>query len=253
MLDSSTMTFVPFKDNRTKKDPRFVGMSGRLLLGTDANGNKYLVKHTYAHNAANEYTACWLAEKMGIFAPKAYLLTKARRFASKYAVAIEFFDSLQNFSKDDVPNKSDLIDQFALCALIDTGDTVQLGRVGDRIISYDFSEGFIISDLRMRQIINVLSLSSEIGMGFLKENLWTFDDHVRLQSFNLPGLAKEFHIDADEFQHGMIKTAKRVETISDDDLKSLTDELSEMYPMEIAVFYEMCIRSMQDHMRNFAE
>ena len=253
MIDSSTMTFVPFKDNRAKKDPRFVGMSGRLLLGTDTNGKKYLVKHTYAHNPANEFTACWLAEKIGIFAPKAYLLTKARRFASKYAVAIEFFDSLQNFSKDDVPNKSDLIDQFALCALIDTGDTVQLGRVGDRIISYDFSEGFIISDFRMRQIIDVLPLGSGIGMSFLKENLQTFDDHVSLQSFKFPGLAKEFHLDADELRHGMIKTAKRVETISDEDLNLLTDELSEMYPMEIAVFYEMCIRSMQDHMRNFAE
>ena len=102
MLDSSTMTFAPFKDNRAKKDPRFVGMSGRLLLGTDASGKKYLIKHTYAHNAANEYTACWLAEKMGIIAPKAYLLTKARCFASRYAVAIEYFDSLQYFSKDDM-------------------------------------------------------------------------------------------------------------------------------------------------------
>ena len=94
MLDSLTITIAPFKDNRTKRDPKFVGMSGKLLLGTDANGKKYLIKHTYAHNAANEFTACWLAEKMGIFAPKAYLLTNDRRFASPYAVAIEFFDSL---------------------------------------------------------------------------------------------------------------------------------------------------------------
>ena len=49
----------------------------------------------------------------------------------------------------------------------------------------------------------------------------------------------------------MIRTAKRVAAISDQDLDALTDELSEMYPMDIAVFYEMCIRAMQKHMKDF--
>lgn len=251
MLDSLTITIAPFKDNRTKRDPKFVGMSGKLLLGTDTNGKKYLIKHTYAHNAANEFTACWLAEKMGIFAPKAYLLTNDRRFASPYAVAIEFFDSLENFSKDDVPNKDGLVDQFALCALIDTGDTVQLGRVGDRIISYDFSEGFCISDFRMKYIMRMLKYDADAGMSCVRESFQTFINHVSLQDFDVPGLAETYGLDTTEFREGMIRTAKRVAAISDQDLDALTDELSEMYPMDIAVFYEMCIRAMQKHMKEF--
>ena len=49
----------------------------------------------------------------------------------------------------------------------------------------------------------------------------------------------------------MIEAAKGVIGIPDEDLNRLSDELSEMYPMEIAVDYEMCIRRMQERMAAF--
>ena len=92
MLDSSAFTYESFIDNRIKSRPGFtVGTSGQLLLATHKDdGKKYLVKHTYPHNAANEYVECWLAEKLDTPAPRAYLLSPNKVFKSKYAVAIQY-------------------------------------------------------------------------------------------------------------------------------------------------------------------
>ena len=105
MFDSSEFSYEPYKDNRVVHRPGFtVGRSGRLLLAThQRTGKKYLVKHTYPHNAANEYVACWLAERMGASAPKAYLLTPNDAFETKYAVAIEYVDGFRRF--DSVPEE----------------------------------------------------------------------------------------------------------------------------------------------------
>lgn len=66
MLDSFEFKYEPYKDGRVVNRPSFtVGMSGPLLMATHkATGKKYIVKHTCPHNVANEYVACWLAERM---------------------------------------------------------------------------------------------------------------------------------------------------------------------------------------------
>ena len=59
MLDSSAFVFSAYQDNRQKQKIGFAfGTSGPLLIATHkSTGTKYIVKHTYAHNAANEYVA----------------------------------------------------------------------------------------------------------------------------------------------------------------------------------------------------
>ena len=65
MLDSNRLSYIAYKDPRAESVKDFKeGSSGSLLLGTDKEtGRKYLVKHTYAHNAANEFVCCTLANK----------------------------------------------------------------------------------------------------------------------------------------------------------------------------------------------
>lgn len=246
MLDSSKLKYSPFTDNRTKKDRHFVGGSGKLYLATDDNGRRYLVKHTYPHNAANEYTACWLAERLGVPAPKAWLLSPHRAFSSPFAVAIEFIDGLTPFLKDSIPNQDDLIGQFALSALIDTDDSTQLSQARDRIVSYDFSEAFNMVDMNL--LLKMLDFSKETGTQMMIRMLDSFTSHLSRLDFDYSSLAEEFHIDPGLLQSGMIETAKRVIDIPDEDLDQLSDELSDMYPMEIAVYYEMCIRKMRERM-----
>lgn len=248
MLDSSKLRISPYVDNRTKNDSSFVGSSGPLLIGTGKDGKKYIIKHTYPHNAANEFTACWLAEKLGVYAPKAFLLTKNKKFNSPYAVAIEYIEGFEFFAKDAVPNNADLISQFALNALIYTDDILQLNRVGNRVISYDFSESFCMTSPAMRSAIQMLALNEEKGVDQIAQILNSYRYHLSFQKFDIPGLAKEFYLDPEEMRLGMIATAKRVLEITEDDITELSDELCELYPVAIAVFYEECIHAMQQHM-----
>lgn len=245
MLDSSEFNYEPYKDGRVINRPGFtVGMSGPLLMATHkTTGQKFLVKHAYPHNAANEYTACWLAEKLGAPAPKAYLLTPNKSFATKYAVAIEYLDGLRGFKKEAVPEalKPDLIAQFALCLLLRLDDMIQLSRTDDHIYSYDFSEGFNIVDMRI-----ILNLEEDSMVDYLRSPLQRFRNYTQMEDFNIPGLAREFNLDPEEMRIGMISTVKHAETITDDALNELSDELMEMYPAAIAVYYEECIRIIRE-------
>lgn len=71
MIDSATLTYMPFTDRRKSQGSGFeAGQSGKLLVVTGASGKKYIIKHCHPHNAANEYVACWLAKRLGGSCPQ---------------------------------------------------------------------------------------------------------------------------------------------------------------------------------------
>lgn len=207
MIDSSEFEYESYRDNRVKNRPGFtVGMSGPLFMATHKTmGKKYIIKHTYPHNAANEYVACWLAERMGATAPKAYLLSPNRVFTTKYAVAIEYLDGLRNFKAENLSEelKGDLISQFALCLLLRLDDAIQLSSTHGHIYSYDFSEGFNIVDMRL-----ILGAQKEAMVDFLRRPLQQFKWFIEKEDFNIPGLAREFHLAPEEMRSGMIASVK---------------------------------------------
>ena len=68
----------------------------------------------------------------------------------------------------------------------------------------------------------ILRASEEAMVGFLRPPLQQFKRFTEKEDFNVPGLAREFHIAPEEMCCGMIATVKRVATITDEEL----DELS---------------------------
>lgn len=250
VLDSTLFTYQSYEDNRVKTKPGFsVGTSGHLLVASGKkDGDKYLVKHMYPHNAANEYVARWLAGKLGVPTPKAWLLTPNKAFYSKYAVAIEFIEGLTSFDKNDIPEelKEELIGQFAFNALIGSADIMQLSLAGGHIYSYDFSEAFyFINDM----VFTILRSKEDAGVEMMKQKLIAFRRYIELLSFDIPGLAREFHFDPDRQKAGMVAVAKKILNITEDEIRAMSDELMELYPAAIAVYYEECIRSIQDRIK----
>lgn len=81
---------------------------------------------------------------------------------------------------------------------------------------------------------------------YLRLPLQQYKHFIEKEDFNVPGLAHEFHLDPEEMRNGMIDAIKHTAAITDDNLDELSDELSEMYPMAIAVYYEECIRAIRD-------
>lgn len=164
-------------------------------------------------------------------------------FTTKYAVAIEYLDGLRNFKTENLSEemKRDLISQFALCLLLRLDDAIQLSCNDEHIYSYDFSEGFNIVDMRL-----ILRAQEEAMVDFLRRSLQQFKWFTEKEDFNIPGLAREFHLDPEEMRSGMIAAVKRTAAITDDDLDELSDELMEMYPTAVAVYYEECIRAIRE-------
>lgn len=92
----------------------------------------------------------------------------------------------------------------------------------------------------------VLKLGKDSKVNFLRSPLQQFNRFTEREDFNVPGLAREFNLDPKEMQSGMIVAIKRTATITYTELDTLSDELMEMYPMAIAVYYEECIRVIRD-------
>jgi hypothetical protein len=58
-------------------------------------------------------------------------------------------------------------------------------------------------------------------------------------------------MDPEHMKAGMITVAKKVLSITDDEIDTLADELSKMYPAGYAEYYENCIYAMQERMKMF--
>lgn len=249
MIDISTLSMKSFKDPRAVSNPGFEGNSGPLALAVNPDGKKFIVKYAYPHIAANEYTASWLARKLSVPTPPAHLLSPTQRYR-RYSVAIEFMN-LETFEKKSIPNADDLIAQFALNALIAQDDIIQLNRVGNRIISYDIAETFCVDNSTMQMMLFSCTKGEDCAVQQITARLRSFSRHLSLMNFDIPGLAAEFGLDADKQKAGMISVATRVLNITDDELFELENELQQVYPFEIALYYSQCIRIMQTHLKKF--
>ena len=249
MLDSSTLTFRPYQDNRVKTQPGFVeGLSGPLLLATDKTGRKFIVKYAHFHNAANELVASWLGYKIGAPAPHVWLLKPSEKFSQPYGVAIEFIEDLKPVDKDHLTEqmKKDIYAQFALNSLIDTDDTLQLSAAGGRVYSFDFSESFYVSDTMM---LHAFLFSEDAGIAWEQNKLSAFCGYQSRFSLDFTTFAKQLGLDPAEMNAGVLSVAKKVLEISEDEIRALSDGLCEMYPAGYTVYYEECIHAMQAKMK----
>lgn len=229
MLDSRKLRYSPFFDKRSEKQPFHHGSSGPLLLATSPLGKKYIIKHAYPHNAANEYVASWLATQIGVFAPRAELLTPNSHFCSNYAVAIEYFDNFTAPDNEAIVNcKPDLFALYALNALVEQEDIIQYCQSGKRIVPFDFSECFYLDYDIMPRLLKLSAAKDELFYYWSKNCLRLFEHRIATEKFCLPETAKELHIDSAEMATGMINVAKRVLKIKDSDIDDLTDELNDL-------------------------
>lgn len=250
MLDSSNLLFEDYLDARVKNRPGFtVGRSGVLKLAVEKEtGAKYIVKHTYPHNAANEYVAMWLADKMRLPAPSAFLLSPCEQLNSNYAVAIEYIEGMKGFDKANVPEQlhNELIGHFILNWMISTDDSLQLGCANNHIYSYDFSEGFCVTNNSM---LRSCMQGEDACVESLIRHMQEFKQHLSFIDFDIPELAREFHISPEKQKEVMISTAKRILDITEDEIAEMSDELDLMYPVGYDVYYEKCIEAMKEKMK----
>lgn len=246
MLDSKQFTFRPFADSRRAHTQGFeFGASGPLLIATNnRSGKKYLVKHTYSHNAVNEYAAGWLAGIIGALTPSIDFITPHKTFASKFAVAIEFIDGFSRISKDDLDDtmRKDLVKHYCLALFTARDDILQMSAVNGRVYSYDFSESFCNYDDNLIRMDNYIApLIHDMAVN----RLASFRRFLSISAFNAPGYVSEFGLNDSEFISDMRASTAKIASITDDDIFDLGDEIYQIYPKIIADYYVACAREMR--------
>ena len=60
-------------------------------------------------------------------------------------------------------------------------------------------------------------------------------------------MSTQLGLDRKEAHKIMVETAKRVLSITDDEITEMGEELEKVYPLPIAIYYEECVHAMQKH------
>lgn len=245
MLDSSALKFTHYSDTRIFSKPGVTaGSSGPLMLASDTTGKKYIVKYTYCHNVANEFTACWLADKIGAPAPKAYLLKPdSKKLPVLYGVAISYIDGLKPINKEYLTEqmKKDLCAQIVLNRLINNTDTTQLGESNGHIYSIDFSESFgVLTNFFLYSFVR----NDDSSIQYMNSISNTFLSTLSKLTFDATRLAQQYNLDPVQTEADISTAARKILNITEADIAALTDELSKMYPPGYAHYYEKCIHAM---------
>lgn len=247
MIDSKTLTYEPFHDPRKDEDPEFEGGdSGALLLATDKSGKKYVVKHNDMMDAANEYICCWLAEKMGILAPKAHLLTPNEKFNKPYAVALEYME-LSPLSAGEY-DYYEMAPIQMLHKLISGNDGIEVLGHNGHICNIDFADSFTISGFEAFCLLTNVPLdqSDPIAYYLMKTYCAYLEFTEEEEKMDLTDKAEMYNLDPEKFNRIAASAARKLIDISDEELSSICSELNNIYSTAIADYYYNCLEYLRD-------
>ena len=239
ILNTADYTFAPYSDG---------GFSGKLLLATAKTPDlpKLLIKSDNPSSACNEFMYSRLAELISVSAPKAYIMDIAESdkhlFGSPYVVGIEFLEGLQSFTLEEMrsseESKAEYAAQYALAAMFDQADRVQLMKSADgHIIGFDFTETFWLSDLSPAAFrFSDDDLADIIAQRLLAHQRQNFclmanaGAKVLQEHFALPGIQMVYPY--------YLAPMEMLRHLTENQIVELTDVLCEIYSISIAVFYE---------------
>lgn len=248
MIDSSKLKYKKFKDPRHETVKGFTeGFSGQLLLATGSDGKKYIVKHEEMMDAGNEFVALFIGNKMGLAVPEAHILSPDKRLRSPYAVAIEYLEDLKllgPYKELSIIDKRVVCAQFALSFMLDNSDIVQLRRRHDRIVQLDFADAFEMNGM----FLNMFYATGHVDEAkkMIDNYSTAFARHLDELDFGISILSKELDMELADVSDVMLKIAKKVLEITEEDIDYVRKELLNIYPEEIAEHYINSIRLLQE-------
>ena len=238
ILNTDNYTYEPYSDG---------GFSGKILLAKPKKEDlpKLLIKSENPSSACCEFMYSRLAELLRIPAPKAYIMDVSNKdkklFSSPYVVGIEYMEGMHSFTLEEMRRspewKTEYAGQYALSAMFEQDDLVQLTMTADRhICSYDFTETFWLSDMTVRayqlpeeQLTEILSTrlqaSARQGTSFLSAGAAVVKKHFEI-SEDAP-VPSEY-----------LEPLRGFYALTEDDIEELIDTLDEVYPMTVSVYFE---------------
>ena len=91
--------------------------------------------------------------------------------------------------------------------------------------------------------------NEDMAISMTGQRVGAFKDYLRIVNYDMPDIAKIFSLDPEILKAGMRTVAKRVLDITDEEIEEMSDELMQIYPVAYGIYYEECIRAIQDYVR----
>ena len=235
MLNENDFSFSALEQDRTGSNA--TGISGELLLA-DNGTDKYVVKYQDPFDAAVEYMAITLAEKLRLHCtPSAHLFLPSERFP--HAIGIQYLPDLHKAT-----SKEGLLKCVILNSLIQNGDKCEYTESEGNRYTLDFGESFcfdfhnktdeFLSQCRLAdtdkairdRLLGILRIDFDRYMhdlGYVNE--MNFLDTVNLlcESLGLDGYTREDV--SKEWTH----VWRRLRNLRDDAFDEMRDDLTVIY------------------------
>lgn len=240
IVSEQDYVLTPYQDHRGKS-----GRSGQLLLATPKTGGmKLLVKHKNPADVANEFVACSIGKLMGVNCPQAFLMKSSKM---KYAVGIEYFEGAHRFDIQAAPDEQ-IAGIVALHALtMNVDDSTQMQAVdtenGLKVVTYDFANAFYV-DADSFQM--ALRLPQKQAISVMRRSLDSFSNSL----FDSQEIVRVTNVIAKrDITQASIAAQRKVLDITQEQIGEIIDALCEVFPVHIAVFYEVIFERIQAEIR----
>lgn len=238
ILNTNDFTYEPYSDK---------GFSGKILLAKPKKTvlPKLLIKSENPSSACCEFMYSRLAGLLRIPAPTAYLMKVAgsdkKLFTSPYVVGITYMDAMRSFTREEMRSspkwKKEYAGQFALAAMFEQDDLVQLTMTADGHISgYDFTETFWLSDMS----VCTYQLPEKQLIDMITTRLQAFArDGTCMLSAGASVVKKHFELPEDApVPSEYLEPMRKLNALTKHDIEGLTETLDAFYPLTISVYFE---------------
>jgi len=238
-LSTKDFTFEPFER---------IGFSGKLYLAKPQKDNlpRLIIKHENPCSACNEFMYARLAKHFHLPVPNVYLMDVApkdkRLFKTPYVGGIEYLDGLRSFTDEEMnaapDGRREYCGHFAMAAMFEQEDSVQLSMTQDKhIAGIDFTETFFLTDVSAA----MLSLPEETLTDLLIRRLQAFmnKDFTIWAKVGVDVMKEHLgESDAASVYPHYLAPMKELLKMSKEDIETLTDTLTEVYPVSVTVYFE---------------
>ena len=247
ILNTSDYSFTPFSHQG------FGGRTKYIATPKKENLPKLLIKHRGEFAPpCNGFIYGRLGQLLGVNTPKTYMMNISKRnrslFESTCVVGMEFIDGLQPLDINTIKEKEFLKKQFIHCFLLSGlftrfEDSMQCAYVPEQAVyPLDFDDSFGLEYPVFNVILQNLGLSKSLVERQLKiSSQHNLDSYLNV---SVKIAADQLGIPSDEVMSEFVSVLRRFCDLTEKEISSVTNALSEFFPPLLAVYYEKYIHTL---------
>ena len=258
-MDSYTLNTVNY-NYKTLSHEGFGGVCKYIATPKRIGYSRLLVKHENIQSACNTFMCSRLAELCDVYTPKAYLMStsdETRRLFPMHPFIVgtewvEDFSAVDYGSIKESPAlRQQYLDSMALYAMFcRIADTPQFAfSPSEGVFAYDWDEAFDVTDF----VIKLCLYNSDAGTEQLRRMLQHFSQHPfeNEAELCLQSAAEHMTADANNLRPSYMQAMERICKVTEEQVADLTDELADIYPMGLIVYYEEYIKLLQAKVKTY--